>query len=88
MPSTACCLGHAEVSNLGCAAVAVLSSKISLGLPSDLLYRLNCHVDKQLAVRDLLFIALWIADNNRRGEQIPLQLDNKPLNPKFTNSIS
>ena len=32
----------------------------------DLLYRLNCHVDKQPALGDLFFTRLWIATNNSR----------------------
>ena len=47
---------------------------ISLGSASDLLYRLNCHVDKQPVVAlvgDLFFAGLRIADNcSRQGEQI------------------
>ena len=35
--------------------------KTSLWSPSDLLYKLNCGVDKQLAERDLFFAGLWIA---------------------------
>ena len=46
--------------------------RVSLWSPSDLLYRLNCHVDKQPAARDLFFVGLWIAGNSRRGEQIML----------------
>ena len=44
---------------------------ISLRLLSDLLYRLNCHVDiKQSVVGDLFFTGLWIAGNSCQGEQI------------------
>ena len=38
---------------------------ISLRLLYDLLYRLNCHVDKQPVVGDLFFAGLWIAGNRR-----------------------
>ena len=60
---------YAEVTKTLC-SFGSLVLRVSLRLPSDLLYRLNCHVDKQLAVRDLFFAGLWIAGNSRRGEQI------------------
>ena len=56
--------------NLGCVAFGSLVLWISLESPSDLLYRLNCRVDKQPVVGDLFFAGLWIAGNSHRGEQI------------------
>ena len=46
-----------------------LVPRVSLESPLDL-YKLNCHVDKQPAVRDLFFSGLWIAGNSHHGEQI------------------
>ena len=43
---------------------------ISFWSSSDLLYRLNCHVDKQPVVGSLFLAGLWIAGNSRQGEQI------------------
>ena len=39
--------------------------QISLESLSDLVYRLNCHVNKQPVVADLFFAGLWIAGNSR-----------------------
>ena len=36
----------------------------SARLLSDLLYKLNYHMDKQSAVGELFFAGLWIADNS------------------------
>ena len=53
---------------------------ISLRSPFDLLYRLNCHVDKQPVVKDLFFAGFWTAGNSRHGEQITgHNLTTKPL---------
>ena len=38
--------------------------QISLESLSDLLYILNCHVNKQPVVVDLFFTGLWIAGNS------------------------
>ena len=50
-------------------------------MPSDLLYRSNCHIDKQSAVHvgEVFFAWLWIADIRPEGEQIMLKLHNKAL---------
>ena len=44
------------VGNLGCVALAVSFSRFHSESPPDLLYRLNCHVDKQPVVRDLFLL--------------------------------
>ena len=38
-----------------------------ISLWSDLLHRLNCHVDKQPVLRDLFFAGLCTAGNSRQG---------------------
>ena len=61
---------YAEVGNLGCAALAVSFSDFTLVTIWLLLYRLNCHYDKQPVVGNLFFAELWIAGNSRQDEQI------------------
>ena len=43
--------------------------QISLRLPSDFLYRSNCHVEKQSVVGSLVFAQLFIASKSCRGER-------------------
>ena len=43
------------------------------GDEANLLYRLNCHIDKQPVVWDSFFAGVWIAGNSRQGEQITFQ---------------
>ena len=73
---------NAEVGKfkLGLCSFGSIILWISLWSPSDLLYRLNCHVDKQPVVGDLFYTGLWIAGNSCR--------DNKACNPRCTTSIS
>ena len=69
---------YGEIGNLGCIALAVSCIVwISPGSPSDLLYRLNCHVDQQPVVGNLFFAELWIAGNSFRSNQIMSSLKNK-----------